>query len=495
VEGAVDLRALSDRLQAQEGALVWLDSARAHPVTGRYSVLAWEPWLTFTATGTAVSISTSASTKRLTGDPLRALQRVLKAYPGPERSSSEAALPPMGVGWCVLLSYELNRWIERLPTPIDQGIVPEMAVYGMRLLVIVDHERGRSWLMSVVDPHQPLRAAVARARERLEALQSSLQGLRSDPDIEPAAPIPLRSWCHPERSRGTAEEAGPVRIEPAMSQAQFERMVHEALEAIRAGEIFQVNLAQRFEAAWEGSAWSVYDALRRINPSPFACLWQDQQWALVSCSPERLVRVRDGVAEARPIAGTRPRGTDPQEDLINSLELLLSEKERAEHIMLVDLARNDLGRICRAGSVRVDELMTLEDYSHVIHIVSNVCGRIVPETDPVAVIRALFPGGTITGCPKVRAMELIRELEPVARGPYTGSVGWIGFDGSLDLNILIRTLVATSGRVSFHVGAGIVADSVPEREYRETLDKGRALLAALQAARAMEGRRDAVRYH
>ena len=257
-------------------------------------------------------------------------------------------------------------------------------------------------------------------------------------------------------------------------------MVRRAQEDIVAGEIFQVNLSQRFETAWRGSRWALYAALRRINPSPFACLWHDQRWALVSCSPERLVRVRGGVAEARPIAGTRPRGASPEDDLVNSLELILSDKERAEHLMLVDLARNDVGRICRAGSVRVDELMTLEDYSHVIHIVSNVRGRLREGVDAVDVIRAMFPGGTITGCPKVRAMDIIRELEPASRGPYTGSAGWIGFDGSLDLNILIRTMVATPGRVSFHVGAGIVADSMPEQEYHETLAKAGALMSALR---------------
>ena len=201
----------------------------------------------------------------------------------------------------------------------------------------------------------------------------------------------------------------------------------------------------------------------------------------MSCSPERLVRVEGGWIETRPIAGTRPRGKSPQEDATNSFELLMSEKERAEHIMLVDLARNDLGRVCRAGSLAVDELMSLEEYSHVIHIVSNVSGQLQPGVDPVDVIRAVFPGGTITGCPKVRCMEILRELEPVARGLYTGSIGRIGFDGTMDLNIAIRTMIIHGGRLSYHVGAGIVADSQPEREYHETLAKAEALRTALHA--------------
>ncbi len=200
-------------------------------------------------------------------------------------------------------------------------------------------------------------------------------------------------------------------------------MVARALEDIQAGEIFQANIAHRFTVPWRGSALALYEALRRINPSPFACFVSCGEFAVVSCSPERLVSVQDRCAQTRPIAGTRPRGGSPQEDTLNSLELLLSEKERAEHIMLVDLERNDLGRICAMGSVSVDELMTLEEYSHVIHIVSNISGTLRRNVDAVDIIRAMFPGGTITGCPKVRCMEILRELEPVARGLYTGSLG------------------------------------------------------------------------
>jgi anthranilate/para-aminobenzoate synthase component I len=269
-----------------------------------------------------------------------------------------------------------------------------------------------------------------------------------------------------------------------VSRQQFEMMVHRAKAFISAGEVFQATLAQAFRASWAGSPWTLYGVLRRVNPSPFACFIQCAEFAIVSCSPERLVRVRGGEIETRPIAGTRPRGATPQEDLLNSVELLLSDKERAEHIMLVDLERNDLGRVCRYGSVQVEELMTIEDYSHVMHIVSNVRGRARQGIDLADVIRAVFPGGTITGCPKVRCMEVIHGLEPAARGFYTGSCGYLGFDGSMDLNLLIRTLVLQSGQVSFHVGAGIVADSRPDREYHETLAKAAALVSALHTASA-----------
>jgi anthranilate/para-aminobenzoate synthase component I len=258
-------------------------------------------------------------------------------------------------------------------------------------------------------------------------------------------------------------------------------MVLRALDYIRAGDIFQANISQRFTASWRGDPRALYQALRRINPSPFACFFSWNDLAVVSCSPERLVRVQDGCVDTRPIAGTRPRGVNPHEDALNSLELLLSEKERAEHIMLVDLERNDLGRVCEGGSVSVDEFMTLEEYSHVIHIVSNISGRLRRGMDVVDIIRAVFPGGTITGCPKVRCMQIIRELEPVARGLYSGSLGYLGFDGTMDLNIAIRTMIIQGRSLAFHVGAGIVADSIPEREYHETLDKARALMEAVHA--------------
>jgi len=442
----LDLVRLSEILRTSRQPLVLLDSARRHPVTGRFSVLGWDPWLTL-------------SSQTLDGNPLDALREVLRRYPGPRHPD----LPPVGLGWLGLFSYDLNRWIERLPTPkAPVSPVPDLLVFGMRMTAVVDHAAGRSWAASVVDPHEPSPRAPAEARRRLEAFEDMLK----------TAPPAAR-----DSETGAGDEA--VSAEPLMSQPQFERMVRRAQEFIAAGDIFQANVAQPFRARWPGSPWTLYGLLRQVNPSPFACFVSCPEVTVVSCSPERLVRVQDGRAQARPIAGTRPRGSTPQDDLVNGLELILSDKERAEHIMLVDLARNDLGRVCRAGSVEVNELMVLEDYSHVMHIASNVQGRLRGGTDPVDVIRAVFPGGTITGCPKVRCMELIHAMEPVARGLYTGSLGWVGFDGSLDLNILIRTMLLQEGRVSFHVGAGIVADSQPDREYAETLAKAGALFRAL----------------
>jgi len=431
-------------------------------VTGRYSLIGWDPWVVVSSVGSSTTVTTSHATRVVIDNPLRVLRGFLARYPGPRG----VALPPVGTGVFGIFGYELNRWIERLPMPEPRvPQVPEMLIVGMRMLVVVDHATNRSWWISVVDPHQPPRLAHAEARARLDGVGALCAEAAND-------------------SRGPrADEDRPcasLAIEPTMTRAQFERMVRRAQRSIACGDIFQANLSQRFVARGVGSAWALAQRLRDVNPSPFASFIQTPDWSIASCSPERLVRVEGRRVSTRPIAGTWPRGRTPNEDAVNSLELLLSDKERAEHLMLVDLERNDLGRICRVGSVRVNELMTLEDYSHVIHIVSNIEGRLRPEVDAVDVLRAMFPGGTITGCPKVRCMELVHQLEPVGRGFYTGSLGWLGFDGDLDLNIVIRTIVVSRDRAWFHVGAGIVADSQPEREYHETLAKAGALMAALQ---------------
>jgi len=436
--------------------LIWLDSARRHPVTGRWSLLGCDPWLTLTCRGGVTELRTSAATQRRRTHPLTALHETLARY----QTGSSLGAAGRVVGLMGFLSYEMNRWIERLPAPQPSSReLPDMLWFGMRLAVLVDHAEHRSWVVSVADPHAPPAAARRQARETLDRALSELTA----PE---AIPPDAASWSD---------------LRHTSTQPEFETMVRRALAYIRAGDIFQANLSQRFTASWRGSAFRLYQALRRINPSPFACFLSSEELSVVSCSPERLVRVQEGRADTRPIAGTRPRGMTPAEDALQSLELLLSEKERAEHVMLVDLARNDLGRVCAAGSVGVTELMALEAYSHVHHIVSDVSGELRPAVGAAEVIRALFPGGTITGCPKVRCMEIVRELEPVARGLYTGSLGYLGFDGTMDLNIAIRTMTIQQEQLSFHAGAGIVADSDPEREYHETLAKAAALRAALEA--------------
>jgi aminodeoxychorismate synthase component I len=266
-----------------------------------------------------------------------------------------------------------------------------------------------------------------------------------------------------------------------MDRERFERMVRRCKEYIAAGDIYQANLSQRFSAdLGNRDPLQLYRALREINPSPFAAYAELGDLTVVSSSPERLVRLAGRSVDTRPIAGTRRRGRDLGETQELTAELLTNEKERAEHIMLLDLERNDLGKVCSYGTVQVDEMMVVEDYSHVIHIVSNVRGELAEGRDGFDLVRAVFPGGTITGVPKVRCMEIIDELEPVRRGLYTGSLGYLANTGDLDLNIIIRTFVVKEGRAHAQVGAGIVADSDPGREYQETLQKAEALFKALE---------------
>ncbi len=454
--------------------VVWLDSARTHPVTGRWSLLGYDPWLTLISRGSRSEVRTSHDTRIVTDSPLHVLRQIVRRYQ--VRPHAHPAMRALGL--LGFLSYELNRWIERLPEPQPgEQATPEMLWFGMRRLLLVDHLQQETWILSVMDPHRP--TSLAR-REALKAFG----------ELQAQVDTAMQEGLRPSQYQ-TARDSAECVMESTTSQAEFETMVGQALEFIRAGDIFQANVAQRFTTSWRRPSFPLYQALRQVNPSPFACWLSWEDLAVVSCSPERLVRVRDGRVETRPIAGTRPRGRTPQDDAIKSLELLMSEKERAEHIMLVDLERNDIGRLARPGSVTVDELMTLEEYSHVIHIVSNIVGTMRRGVDAVDVIRAMFPGGTITGCPKVRCMQILRELEPVARGLYTGSLGAIGFDGTIDLNIAIRTMVVQGDRLSFHVGAGIVADSHPEREYHETLAKAGALMDAIQMVNPDRERHDA----
>ena len=426
-----------------------------------------DPWMALIARGDRIEWRTSAATHRWRAHPLDALRALLRRY---RAAPGQPFAPAVGLmGW---LSYELNRWIERLPPPrAEEHGLPEMGWYGMRVTLLVDHRHQRSWVASVVDPHRPSSLAQHEADNALQRIIDQWRDLCQVPEGMARADAldDPPSWPSQTPLRAT------------MTQPAFEAMVARALEFIRAGDIFQANLSHSFTMPWTAPRWPLYQALRRINPSPFACfLSVGPELAVISASPERLVRVRDGRVDTRPIAGTRPRGTTPAEDAMQSLDLLLSEKERAEHVMLVDLARNDLGRVCAMGSVRVEEFMTVEEYSHVQHLVSNVSGMLRPGADAVDVIRSLFPGGTITGCPKVRCMQIIRDVEPVPRGLYTGSLGYVGFDGTMDLNIAIRTMVIQGRRLSLHVGAGIVADSQPDREYQETLAKAAALMHALR---------------
>jgi anthranilate/para-aminobenzoate synthase component I len=350
----------------------------------------------------------------------------------------------------------------------DIGL-PDMQFAFVDLVVAVDHLTETVHLIFA----PPLARFLGESREklyregcdRLAELEVRLSA--SLPKVEPRAPL------------------GRLAVSVDQSRDAYMERVRRCQEYIRAGDIYQANLSHRFTIDFAGQSISrlirqLYGRLRRVNPSPFSALVSFDDVTLISSSPERLVRVQGDRVDTRPIAGTRPRGRDLAEDRRLAEELLTNAKERAEHVMLVDLERNDVGRVCRYGSVCVDELMTIERYSHVSHIVSNVTGRLQKGMDGFDAIRAVFPGGTITGVPKIRCMELIESLEPVRRGLYTGSLGYLSWSGDLDLNIIIRTLVVTYDCGFIQVGVGIVADSEPSREYDETLFKAEALLTALQ---------------
>lgn len=369
--------------------------------------------------------------------------------------SAEAAALAFAGGWALFLSYELAQEIEphlQLPrTPLP------WQAFALRTRGALVHELASGRVLAVAEGDAP------QVLEQIAAEALAAAGAPEDTD--------------------TLAIAGVREEEP---QAYLER-VRRAKEYVRAGDIYQANLSRPWDvriARGRGSlpaAAALYQRLRAANPAPFAALAQWQGVAIVSSSPERLVRVNGREVDTRPIAGTRPRSRRPGDDAREMTELAAHPKERAEHIMLIDLERNDLGRVCEAGSVRVDELMSIESYTHVHHIVSNVSGILRPDVTPIGALRAVFPGGTITGVPKFRCMQIIAELEQAGRGAYTGSLGYLTRDGRLDLNILIRTMTLAGDEVRFHAGAGIVADSDPERELEETRAKARGLLAALGA--------------
>ena len=366
-----------------------------------------------------------------------------------ERAESQDDWPLAGGGWFLYLGYELAGQVEpvlALDAPRDMPIALAVRVGAA---VLRDHASGRCRVM-------------ARDAAMLRSIEA---------DVAAAATLPAPVW---RGIQGAAEEADPE---------QFLHAVRRAREYIIAGDIFQANLSREWRAPLAPGAdpAALYARLRHTNPGPFAGLmrWGDQ--AVLSSSPERLLSVRGSRVETRPIAGTRPRGVTAADDSALEQELIAHPKERAEHVMLIDLERNDLGRICRPGTVEVDEMMVLETYAHVHHIVSNVRGELAEGVGPGAAIRAVFPGGTITGCPKVRCMQIIQELEAGPRSAYTGSMGWLAADGALDLNILIRTMEVAPAGVRFRAGAGIVFDSAPEAELAETRAKAKGLLLALEA--------------
>jgi anthranilate synthase component 1 len=453
-----------------------LESAPAGGETwARYTFLGTEPREAWRLEDDRVDVWTPAAGWRhaaTTNDPIGHLQARLQA----ERP---APAPELGAFWSGAVGYfgyDVVRSIERLPNAPPRAVAaPDALFVFTRAVLIIDNLRGQGRIVVAVpissSPSQAeLRTSYAAAQEEIDALEARLH------EVCPLPPLRLDPSAPPATARST------------YARERFVRDVERIREYIAAGDCFQALLARRLETPHDFDATSLYRALRAVNPSPYMFhLWLDGV-ELVGSSPELLIRVADGRVTLRPIAGTRPRGATPEEDERLSAELLSDEKERAEHLMLVDLGRNDVGRIARFGSVQVTDFMTVERYSHVLHIVSQVEGALREGLSALDAFRAAFPAGTMTGAPKVRAMEIIDELEPERRGPYAGALGYIASgDARMDLAITIRTCVIAGGVASIQAGAGIVADSVPEREWEETENKARALLTALGRVRAAAG--------
>ncbi|MEW6110391.1 MAG: anthranilate synthase component I family protein [Nitrospirota bacterium] len=459
--------AVYSRLRSRNSIL--LESVKGPEQIARYSFIGIEPYLVFKTKDRTVEIDIAGKKTVSYRNPLERLRELVNAY----SQRPVEGLPPFQGGAAGMLSYDFVQYLERLPGKAEDDLnIPDAHFLLIDRLVAFDHAKKKCWI--IVCPG---------ARETVAGYSDIADAMHKHIDEAEDAVDRIYQRIRDEKKAADKEKkaAKGIDIIYEMERRNYMNMVERAKEYIASGDIFQANLSLRLSAdIADKDPWQLYTILRSINPSPFAAYLDFGDYQIVSSSPERLIRVKERVVDTRPIAGTRPRGKDTDEDEMMRTELLLNEKERAEHIMLIDLERNDLGRVSDYGSVIVDELMTTEDYSHVIHIVSNVKGALARGKDCFSVIRAVFPGGTITGVPKVRCMEIIDELEPKRRGPYTGSIGYIGFNKNMDLNIVIRTFLVKDKRAYVQAGSGIVADSVPEREYYESMKKAEALIRTLE---------------
>ena len=443
-----------------------LESVEGGERIARYSFLGSDPFCVIRIKGREVRIREDGHERTLTlsdeQDPLHLLKDILDRY----RWTPSDDLPPFCGGMVGYIGYDTVRFFERVPDTVedDQGF--DDCVFMLTdSLLIFDHVRHRMKVLvnARIDgnPGEAYDKAVAKIDGIIARLQQPLP---------PPEPMP--------------DSLSEVQFTPNVSKQQFEKSVEQCKEYIRAGDVIQVVLSQRLSAPVTAHPFDIYRALRSLNPSPYMYYLTLGDMDIVGSSPEILVREQQNTVTVRPIAGTRPRGRSQQEDNLLEQELLADDKEKAEHIMLVDLGRNDIGRVCNFGSVEVDNLMMIERYSHVMHIVSNVIGQLSAGRNSFDVLRATFPAGTVSGAPKIRAMEIIDEFETTRRGPYAGALGYIAFSGDMDMAITIRTILIKDGIATVQAGAGIVADSVPEKEYQECMNKARALLKALEVAEA-----------
>jgi para-aminobenzoate synthetase component 1 len=426
---------------------VLLDSGRGGGFAGRYDILAADPYLTLTTRGATTEIRCRGHNAISRSDPLELVAEALG-----DRTEPVANLPFPG-GAIGYLGYDLGRRFEEMPVLAARDIdVPDLAIGIYDWAVVVDHADKRAWLV-----------AQDRALESARDWESVVASLTARA-AKPRQPFRVLSA-----------------VRASFDRSGYEQAFTRVQDHICAGDCYQINLTQRFEARVQGDPWQAYERLRRTNPAPYSA-YLDLPFAQVLCSsPERFLTLRGDRVETKPIKGTRPRAADPALDAALAADLARSAKDRAENVMIVDLLRNDLGKCCVAGSIRAEPLFAIESFASVHHLVSTVTGQLASGQRPIDLIRACFPGGSITGAPKHRAMQIIEALEPQRRSVYCGCIGYLGFDGGMDLNIAIRTLLCTGERIYAWAGGGIVADSVVESEYQESLDKAAALLAILEA--------------
>lgn len=433
-----------------------LESVEGGENLARYSFIGLEPFLTYRCKNGAGVIEDSGGPKQVTGEPLKILQGIMEQFAAPKLEG----LPRFYGGAVGYFGYDLVRYVEQLPESTKDDLdLPDCHFILSRLVLIFDHVKHKVKIVVNTQPGIDPGAAYHNAVNRINAVKKIIS--------EPAAVgTPSRSTAH---SGFTSN----------MTKEEYMNKVEIAKEYIKAGDIFQVVLSQRLKMPLSGEPFEIYRNLRTVNPAPYLYYLNFDGTVIIGSSPEMLIRVEDGVIQTCPIAGTRPRGRSRAEDAALEKELLNDEKEKAEHVMLVDLGRNDLGRVCDYDSIRVNGFMQIEHYSHVMHIVSSVSGHLRPGCTNFDALRACFPAGTVSGAPKVRAMEIIEELEPTRRGVYAGAIGYFGFTGNMDTCITIRTILVHEGMTYVQAGAGIVADSDPGREYDETINKARALLQTL----------------
>ena len=452
----------------------FLDSGMDPQKLGRYSFLGSEPFLVMSSRGSEITLIRGQEHKVQRGNPFDAMGKLLEIY---KLDHCPAPIPFLG-GAVGYFSYDLRHFIERLPsTAIDDLKLPESYFAFYDTIVAFDHLEGRAYLVATGFPEIEEGRRLRRARMRLEEMKSWLYATSSSQEASP-----IRSGRSGEDEFQPAQESSEIMLKSNFTPEGYMKAVNRVREYIAAGDVFQVNLSQRFEADLKIPPYELYKRLRAVNPAPFASYLNFPGIAIVSASPERFLKVQSDLVETRPIKGTRPRGRDSVEDERLAHELIHSMKDRAENVMIVDLERNDLGRVCYYGTVKVTELAILETFPTVFHLTSTVVGRLRRGKSNIDLLKATFPGGSITGAPKVRAMEIIDELEPTKRSIYTGSIGYLSFNEDMDINIVIRTFLIKEGKAYFQVGGGIIYDSDPEAEYMETLDKAKALIQALQLA-------------